>query len=364
MKHFSAQKILLPLVGLLLTIALTCGLAEIALRVVISSDTWLGKKVRNPKLYGDWYSSDNFWKLYYEWDGAYGPPDNPHPLLGWIGPFSPTSYVHHQSKQIKGRRPVLLFGDSFAQCVGGEQCFQDILNSHEQFSERFFLLNYGVGGYGTDQIHLLMTKALEQYENPIVLFSFMTYDLDRSLLSVRTGQKPHFTIHGDSLQLSSVPIDPDPAHFFATHPARVSSYFFSVLRRIPLLIWPSGVGDDPQFRPAKKALNEKILQTTVQELCRRDIPFLFIIFHSGSAILREDWRNPWLRNMLERNTIPYVWSKDLLTQLESELGIDALIGLQHSHPTTLYNETIAREIQHFIQGPLHTPEACLQTQAK
>lgn len=364
MQYLPSRKILLPFVGLVLTLALTCGIAEIALRLAISSQTWLGKKMRNPKLYADWYSSDDFWKLYYQWDGKYRPPDNPHPLLGWIGSFSPTSYLHTDSAQLKGRRPVLLFGDSFAQCVSGEECFQDILNPHEAFSKRFFLLNYGVGGYGTDQIYLLMTKAITQYENPIVLFSFMTYDLDRSLLSVRTGQKPHFSVYADTLQLSSILIDPDPAHFFATHPAQVSSYFFSALHRIPQLIWPSGVSDDPQFRPAKQALNEKILQAAVQELCSRDVPFVFIVFHSDMAILREDWRNVWLRDMLERNAIPYVWSKDLLTQLASALGIHALIGLQHSHPTTLYNETIAQEILDFIQGPFPKSKACLKTQPK
>lgn len=66
MHHVPTRKIFLPLVALLLTLSLSRGLAEIALRLLISSQTWLQKKVRNSKLFAEWYSSDDFCELYYQ----------------------------------------------------------------------------------------------------------------------------------------------------------------------------------------------------------------------------------------------------------------------------------------------------------
>lgn len=92
---------------------------------------------------------------------------------------------HQDAGNIGRRRPVLLFGDSFAAGVGDAESFQNILNHDEAFSRDYYLLNYGVSGYGVDQIYLMLQHTLPLYQRTIVIFSLMTFDLDRSILTFR-----------------------------------------------------------------------------------------------------------------------------------------------------------------------------------
>ena len=186
MKRFRLAKYIILLVYPVLTLIV----AEIVFRIAIFIDLPTFNKLKNPALYADYFSDDDYWKLYYVFDGQYKPPENPHPLLGWIHDFSRTTYLHNKSKYLDSKRPVLLYGDSFAACVQDVECFQDILNKDYEFSKEHYLLNYGVGGYGVGQIFLLMQNSFRLYEDPFVIISIMTGDLDRSILSVNTAQKP------------------------------------------------------------------------------------------------------------------------------------------------------------------------------
>jgi hypothetical protein len=188
-------------------------------------DTLSKELVAIPCLIWRGVESDDYWKLYFMFGGKYKPPETPHPLLGWVGRFDRETYTHAEYAGIADKRPVLLYGDSFASCAV-DQCFQGILNSDSGFSQNHFLLNYGVGGYGVDQIFLLYQKSIEQYENPFVILSMLTEDLDGSALAVRTGQKPFYRLINNSLALSGIPIDPSPQSFFSKNPPGITSYLF------------------------------------------------------------------------------------------------------------------------------------------
>ena len=110
-------------------------------------------------------------------------------------------------------------------------CFQDILNADTTFSKRCYMLNYGVGGYGVDQTYLLMSSSVAQYRNPVIVFSLLTEDLDRALLSVREGPKPRYVLDDGKLESRMIPIDRDPADSFArTNPA-IRSYLWRLALR-------------------------------------------------------------------------------------------------------------------------------------
>ena len=79
-------------------------------------------------------------------------------------------------------------------------CFEEILNGDPEFSRENYLLNYGVAGYGVDQIYLLFEQSLELYRRPLVVVSLLRTDLDRTILS---DQKPHFEPHEGKLVLPS-----------------------------------------------------------------------------------------------------------------------------------------------------------------
>ena len=101
--------------------------SEFVFRSILFSENKAFEKLRNPGDYADPDIGENYWKLYYQFDGKNKPPKNPHPLLGWIGFFNPKSYIHNDFRYLKDKRPILLFGDSFAMCVQESKCFQEIL---------------------------------------------------------------------------------------------------------------------------------------------------------------------------------------------------------------------------------------------
>ncbi len=120
-------------------------IAEIAFRSLLFSNLAIGSSLRKPELYSDFWYSDDYWKLLYRWQKhlptwdwvrkGYHPKQNPHPLLGWTADFSRQNFFHNKAAELKGRRPVLLYGDSFAYGIGA-RAFQDILNEDKDFSEK------------------------------------------------------------------------------------------------------------------------------------------------------------------------------------------------------------------------------------
>ena len=154
---------------ILLTVGISVGvmtLIEEGFQAFLFSDVQLFQKLRDPGFYVNGRDEDDYWILHYWFSGSKKRPTaKAHPLLGWIGDFSRDTFRHHATDEIGDRVPVLLYGDSFAGCHGltNERCFQGILNSDKTFSRDYFLLNYGAGGYGLDQIFLLLKQSIEYY---------------------------------------------------------------------------------------------------------------------------------------------------------------------------------------------------------
>lgn len=294
--------------------------------------------------------------MHYLFDGPYKPPKQSHPDLGWIGDFSRDSYIHNQIEHIGDRRPVLLYGDSFANCVGDVLCFQDLLNSDQAFSKEHYLLNYGVGGYGVDQIFLLFQKSIHLYDDPFVVISLMTLDLDRSILSVRTGQKPCFLIEDSKLKLRDIPINPNPAIFFTTNPPQIKSYLYRRIIHSNLL--PKQIASflrrANDYISKKMQVNEKIILEIVKELRTNNIDYVFLIFHPhwpGVSVLdnETDWRDSFLKQVLHENNIPYIWSKEVFKQdsMDGKYSYDDYYISSNKHPTTHFNRLIADEIKKY-----------------
>lgn len=340
-----------------LSLLLSFILAEVGFRMILFSNIPAFDDLRNPNRYADWFSDDDYWKLYYLFGGQFKPPQQPHPVLGWVGDFSRDSYIHNKVEYIRDRRPVLLYGDSFAGCAPDVACFQDILNNDETFSKDHYLLNYGVGGYGVDQIFLLFQNSVHHYDDPFVVISFMTLDLDRSILSVRVGQKPYFRIEGETLKLDGTPINPDPDDFFSANPPQIKSYLYRRIlfgNYLPKRVVSFLRRDNDHIRK-KIQVNEKIILEMVRELRVNNIDYVFLIFHphwSGVSTLdsESDWRDPFLKQLLHENNVPYIWSKELVRQdtTGDELSFEDYIIPDSGHPTSHFNRLIAEEIERYV----------------
>lgn len=333
-----------------------CGaliLGEIGFRALLFSDFAFMQRFRAPGLYADPMSDDDYWKLYYLFDGKFRPPAEPHPLLGWVGKFSRDTYEHDESQHIGGRRPVLLYGDSFAACATAAQpCFQQILNGARDFARDYYFLNYGAGGYGVDQIYLLFKKSIGLYNNPLVVIGLMTEDLDRSIMTVRVGQKPYFEVVDEQLMLKGTPINSEPKSFFADHPPDITSYLYRFVIHSDIVPWRGRQhlnGEDAK-RQKKLLVNKLILLNMIEELRARNLEFVFLIFHPKEGPAFDDWRDKFLRELLAAEQVPFLSARAIVKEdaMRNNRQPAEYYIPEDGHPTVDQNVLIANYLKNRV----------------
>jgi len=310
---------LLTIVGLLV-------ISEFVFRALIFSDLPYMWRFRNPSMYANYFSDDEYWLLYHRFDGKYQPPTHPHPILGWVGSFDTDTFIHNEASRVGKRRPVLLYGDSFAAC-NEKPCFQDVLNNDPAFSKKCYLLNNGVGGYGLDQIYLLMRQSIQKYNNPLVIFSLLTEDIDRTILSVRIGQKPRFILQDGKLRLAGIPINDNASDFFEKTRPQVNSYLFQM--GLHGKVFPNWVAStlnrEGVKRNEKITLTRAILKEAIADLRENGIEFLFLVFVGNwkgeSSIMEDrDWRLDTIVQVIKDENVNYINAKDVLRADMAETG--------------------------------------------
>ena len=113
-----------------------------------------------------------------------------------------------------GVRRILTFGDSYTHCDGvlNHETWQAIMESYDSNME---VINFGVGGYGTDQAYLRYLEEGRQYQSHIVLIGFMTENIKRNVNRYRPFYfpptsmplaKPRFIIKNGKLSLIPNPM--------------------------------------------------------------------------------------------------------------------------------------------------------------
>ena len=351
------KKSLFILIALALSSGISFLVGEAGFWALLFSQGQFFQKFRDPSLYADFLSDDDYGKLYYRFGGKYKPPKHPHPLLGWVDLFEGNSYRHNATDEVGNRRPVLLYGDSFARCSGGkfgDKCYQFILNYDKSSGADFFLLNYAVGGYGFDQIFLLFKNSIDNYSNPLVVLSLMTQDLDRSILSVKTAQKPFFEISEDQLVLKGTPIDPNPARFYAEHPPDVTSYLYR------LWLYQDGrpwrlrqmLRGTEEKKRKKLQINEKIFLGIIEELKRRRLPHVFLIYHRKNEVNMKEsnWRDKFIKRNLRQQNVPFISSKEVILRdfKEHNKNLDDYFIPDDGHPSTYQHQLLAEKIKEWV----------------
>ncbi len=346
--------------AILVLISLTIALvfAEIALRSMLFSDNNNFKKLKDPSAYArypldkdeDFYNN-NYWKLKHIFSGKKG-LDNPHSLLGWGHPFNHKNYLHHATENLNGRRPVLLYGDSFAQCVDSTRCFEEILNADPEFSESHYLLNYGVGGYGVDQISLLLENSWKNYSNPFVIFSLLTTDMDRSMLSFRDAQKPYYAVEHGELTLKGVPIASPTKEYLDSNRPKIRSYLLSRLLKSKLNPFRNKTGKkEEKYIENLKVTNRLILEKVITELDDAGVDYLILLF-SPESHHPPDWRLSFLTELIETNQVPYIRDKDIRLSDDtfSDYQSDRYSIRGDCHPTSYFNNLISMALKDIVLG--------------
>ncbi len=159
------------------------------------------------------------------------PLDVPDPLLGWrpkpgtqVRSVRPDAYdvtVTINAQGLRGRHDVARTkapGVTRVAVFGCSQTFGSGVEDDETFSARLGaglpdveVLNFGVHGYGTDQMLLRWEEEGVHYAPDVVVLAFAYYHLDRNVAGFRFFAKPRFVLDRDgTLRLVGVPV-PDPA---------------------------------------------------------------------------------------------------------------------------------------------------------
>jgi len=277
----------------------------------------LGASLRDPGRYSDGNSEDDYWKIAWLQRAPAARTDGPgaDPIVGWTGPsIAPGTYAHAQEGQVGDRQLVLLFGDSFAYGVGrGQDRFQAILERSD-LGQRYALLNYGVGGYGPDQVYLLLERALDRFaaRDPIVIVSLlMEGDMERSVLSFRSWPKPRLDLVNGAL-VARGPVETNAAKYIAEHPLTIRSYLWRLFR-----YRRSAFQLDERIEAEKQSLNRQILIEIERELSRRKLRHFFLVFHNERGALkafeRFAWQEKLLHDVCAELSIPLVDTRTYLS---------------------------------------------------
>jgi hypothetical protein len=338
-------------------------LAEVIFRRMLFGTGERFEFLRKPEYYAKTYGdldkifTDEYWELYYKFGGENKPPKKTHPILGWIFDLDYETLIHPDAFHLNNRRPVLLYGDSFAHCSPESICFEKILNNDPEFAKNYYLLNYGMGGYCVGQISLLLENSKRNYRNPIIIYGFMNKDVERSILSVRIGQKPCFDVVNDSLIIKGLPIEPDPAEFFRKNPYHITSYLYRKFLNSRLNIFHENKKEVNRYIDHIKQVNEKIISNTIRDL-RNDKDEFFVMVFNALYNDEGDWRNAFIRDVLEKEGVQYIWSRDLVdrdtTFQEYHLRN---YELADGHPTTHFNRLMAEEIKKFVMDTAYREQA-------
>ena len=150
-------------------IGIVCTLLglELGLRALLFSGIHRASPVfdrmRRAANFADPRHDDEFWRLHQRLRRSGKARPNPHrdEYLGWRrAGLDPESYAHPGRGGLKGRRPILLYGDSYAHCVTrASACWQGLVDA-APIGESHGLLNYGTAGYGLDQSYLFHRHAV------------------------------------------------------------------------------------------------------------------------------------------------------------------------------------------------------------
>jgi len=349
----------------LMSYILICGMicfliAEVLIRAGLFSGYFRIERIRQPGLYGGYSEDDDYWKLYYRLIGEFKPP-NPraiHPILGWsqvwVDKTNPLG-LRKESLDDFGARgnKILFYGDSYVRGVADPDYeIPNYLNSRLSNAR---VIDLSAGGYGLDQMFLMFELTHEKVTRPYVIFGILVDDdLDRSILSVRTGQKPYFDLEDGRLALKGIPVDQDPAHYFNTNPPRIKSYSFRLIFRGVLkemrLFNRHLAKIDKKIR-----INTKIIEE-IQALCKRKNYPLFCVLFYGEGYLRvASWQELFLKDKLRELKIPYIDTKDSLIRYAREKNMDfsafyVTKGYAINHHNNLGNQIIADSILKYLNS--------------
>ncbi len=356
------------LLRLALVLAVALGGAELAVRFLLFSGAGaavpLSDRFRAAWRYAD-ADTDEYWAL----DARLHPPvpgarpQHADPQLGWTcWAVEPRTYAHQGEAALAGRRPVLLFGDSFARCATPPaDCFDGLL-ARSPLAADHALLNYGVGGYGLGQSYLLLRCALERHEerDPLVVLSVLVDDdLERMLVSMRQWPKPRPRLAANGELVFDPPHPGGLDGWLDDHPIGGTSFALRRViygsRAVPAA-WRERVTGRPERNDEKRALARAMFADFANELRERGLDGFVVLFHGIPALSAPDgvWQEHFLADLLTELGLRYVSSRVAIEADRARTGrpTGAYFGAGDGggHYNALGNEVVFGAIERAVGG--------------
>ena len=348
MAHKTPQEKALVLIGSLVILIGILFLGEALIRTAISMNV---SSFRAPGLYTDYYSDDDYWKLHHKWFKEYKLPKRwVDPLLGWSPPKTSSNPlgIETDSPYVPDfhRKTALFYGNSFVDGVMPTE--EQIPQQLDHLLPDYAVYNYGVGGYGVDQIFLRFKKTYSAFRKPLIIFGILTTDLDRCVLTVRTAKKPYFVIEDNKLIVRGVPIDSNLEQWLQQNPPRIKSYFLSFIiqkLRQKRLTYK---------QTEKKQINALIIEEIVRESRDQNLPLLFVIFYPEKELRKISWRELFLKAQFDRLAVPYADTKVILLRKAEQESVDIskYYHPKNGHLNELGNMVIAEALRNILTAEL------------
>ncbi len=137
-------------------------------------------------------------------------------------------------EKAEGEERILILGDSFTfgENVNDDEVYTYLLD--EKLPNQT-VINFGVHGYGHDQMLLFLQEEGIKYEPDIVILGFLSTDVPRNVLTFRDFSKPMFELEDGELVLTNVPV-PKPNEVleqsvYRIRTADVGRIFYDIYRQ-------------------------------------------------------------------------------------------------------------------------------------
>ena len=306
--------------------------------------------LRKPSSYGEVWE-DEYWHLRHALGRSPAvDPERVDAELGWVPPgVKPGVYDHRDRALLDGRRPVLLFGDSFSEGMTPERFLFQSLMERSDAGERLVLINYGSKGYGFDQAVLLMQRALPHFRgtDPIVLMGvLLDDDFERALLEIRTHPKPRFRLSSNPRDPAGLALEratvPTVAEYLERESLTFVPWSLRLLGSVEVgsTVRAEGLpGTSRAHDRTCRDIAERLVCLAADHLERQDLDFGFVLFHTAQSLedpKRLGWREPAIVELLEERGISYTLSREALARDMAATGQGAAQyfyaqGMQKNH---------------------------------
>jgi hypothetical protein len=229
-------------------------------------------------------------------------------------------------------RKIIFYGNSY---VESDACSDNTITAKIEKKTGIDTLNYGIGGYGFDQIYLLFKRTFSQFKGNknIYFIGVLSDDFNRMLLKVRTSPKPYFTLSNNKLILHTEHINKDDLEsYFIEYRPKFNFYSVNLLKRSvgKLIGW---------YENRKKEV--AMITTHILEDMKRikeenDLTIYFILFYSKKEMENNVDVFQFFKNQLQEKHFEYLDLKDCLPKYMT--NIIHLNKIYHGHPSSLGNE--------------------------